>query len=107
MQIDAHMFGEWAAHPGVSGDDNSLEYDWWVVTHVPNGMNCAKACGQLDEATAIRLARMLAERVPACFVPVFPPPYDGKPPENVRRLVRSVIFDTLGEIVKAPRVKRK
>lgn len=100
IQIDAHVFGEWAAHPGIAGEDLELRLDWWVVTHVPSGRCILSSVGQLSEVEAIELARVLGERLPPRLVP--PMPADGsfvELPLDVRRRIRSVIFDVRGEVL--------
>lgn len=101
IAVEAHVFGEWAAHPGIDGDDLELRLDWWVVTHVPSERAIISTVGQLTEADAIDLARVLAERVPRGIVP--PMPTDGsldvEIPIQVKRVIRSVIYDVRGELL--------
>jgi len=47
--VKAHVFGTWAAHPGVEGD--------WTVTDVKSGL---AAIHWLDERDAVESARLLA-----------------------------------------------
>jgi len=72
VEVDAHVFGEWAAHPGIDGDDLSERLDWWVVTHVPTGRTICSAVGRLDEPEAKTLASALGERLPAGLIPSIP-----------------------------------
>jgi hypothetical protein len=102
VTIDAHVFGDWAAHAGID-DDDEPRLDWWVVTHVPNGRRIRSA-GQMTEREAIDLARTLDKRkvkVPVYLGPTecvdlaelraANPAFDG-----AAKIVRSVVFDTLG-----------
>jgi hypothetical protein len=95
LEVDAHVFGEWAAHQAVLRDNVTLDPDLWVVTHVPNGMNCCQASGMLAESTAKRVAQALSRSIPTGLIPVLPPPYDGKVSSGTVRLVRSVIEEVL------------
>jgi hypothetical protein len=101
VAVEAHVFGEWAAHPGIDGDDLELRLDWWVVTHVPSERAIISTVGPLTEGEAIDLARILGERVPPGIVP--PMPADGaldvKIPLHVKRVIRSVIYDVRGELL--------
>lgn len=103
--VEAHVFGEWAAHPGIDGDDLELRLDWWVITHVPSERAIIRSVGQLTEVEAIDLASVMGERVPRGIVP--PMPTDGRLdadlPIDVKRVIRSVIYDVRGEIGRDPR----
>lgn len=99
VEVDAHVFRDWAAHPGIR-HDNSLRLDWWVVTHVPSGRGIVSAVGQLTEQEAVALASALGERVPVGIVPPLAPDDSVQVvPLTVRRLIRSVIFDVRGEVL--------
>lgn len=99
-KVEAAVFGEWAVHPGIDGDDLSLRLDWWVVTHVPSGRTIVSAVGRLDEASATELARALGERVPRGIVPHIPFEVSFQElPADVKRRIRSVIFDVRGEVI--------
>lgn len=100
VEVDATVFGEWAAHPGISGDGRRLHLDWWVVTHVPTGRTFASAVGRLTEGEALELARVMGERVPVGLIPDIPREvlfYEL--PLDVRKFLRSVIFDVRGELL--------
>lgn len=97
IEVDAEAFGEWAAHPGIDGDDLSLRFDWWVVTHIPSERTIVSSVGHLTEEEAIELASALGERVPPGIVP--PMPTDDSfmdIPLDVKRAIRSVIYDVRG-----------
>lgn len=105
ITIDAHVFGDWAAHPGIDPDDEP-RLDWWVVTHVPNGRRIRSA-GQMTESEALKLASALDQC--AGKLPVYSGPTEcvdlaelraANPAfEGAAKIVRSVVFDTLGRCV--------
>lgn len=100
--INAHVFGDWAAHPGID-DDDEPRLDWWVVTHVPNGRRIRSA-GQMTEREAIDLASALDQR--KVTLPVYRGPTECVGLAELRaadpaftsaaKLVKSVVFDTPG-----------
>lgn len=102
ITIDAHVFGDWAAHPGIDAD-NEPRLDWWVVTHVPNGRRIRSA-GQMTEREAIDLAGALDQR--KVKLPVYSGPTECVGLAELRavdsaftsaaKAVKSVVFDTLG-----------
>lgn len=102
ITIDAHVFGDWAAHPGIDYDGEP-RLDWWVVTHVPNGRRIRSA-GQMTEREALDLACMLDQRAGklpvyhgSTEVPDFAELRAADPAfESAAKIVRSVVFDTLG-----------
>ena len=102
--IEAEVFGDWAAHPGI---DTSCEarMDWWVVTHVPNGRRI-RCPGQLSELEAVALARSLHQR--AARLPVYTGESERPDPTELSavdpaftsaaKVVRSIVFDTIGRV---------
>jgi hypothetical protein len=100
--IDAYVFHGWAAHEAIDVDGH-LRQDW-TVTHVPSGRTMYRATGSLTEEQAIRLAAALGERVRSDIVPEMPREdhEDADSAElavHVKRVIRSVIFDTLGTVL--------
>lgn len=102
IAIDAHVFGDWAAHPGID-PNNEPRLDWWVVTHVPNGRRIRSA-GQMTEGEAIKLAHALDQR--KVKLPVYRGPTECVHLAELRaadpafagaaKIVKSVVFDTPG-----------
>jgi hypothetical protein len=102
ITIDAHVFGDWAAHPGIDLDEEP-RLDWWVVTHVPNGRRIRSA-GQMTEREALVLAAALHRRAPK--LPIYTGPTEfpdlaelcAADPAfaSAAKVVRSTVFDTLG-----------
>lgn len=102
LDVEASVFGEWACHPGIDGEDLSLRLDWWVVTHVPTGRAIISSVGCLSEDEARVLASQLGERVPRGIIPPIPFDVPFFPlPVHVKRVIRSVIYDVRGEVFDA------
>lgn len=60
-KVTATVFGIWAAHRCPERD---LRGKGWRVTHVPSGWALLSRSDGLSRADAMRVARLLAERVP-------------------------------------------
>jgi hypothetical protein len=100
VEVDAHVYGEWAAHPGVDGDDLSERLDWWVVSHVPTGRCIVSAVGCLNDDEAKQLASAMGERLPRRLIPDIPRDESFiELPLDVKRQIRSVIYDVRGEVL--------
>lgn len=67
VEIDADVFGEWAAHQGprVSHGRGKPRLAW-QITHVPTGLGatCMETTG-ISKADAVRVAKHLAEALPS------------------------------------------
>lgn len=102
ITIDANVFGDWAAHPGIDLDDEP-RLDWWVVTHVPNGRRIRSA-GRMTEREAVDLATALDRR--GVRLPVYQGATECVDLAELRaadpaftsaaKAVKSTVFDTLG-----------
>lgn len=62
MKVAATVFGIWAVH---RCPEKSLRRAGWRVTHVPSGYCLSSRSDGLSKGDAMRVALLLAERVPA------------------------------------------
>lgn len=64
VDVDATVFGQWAAHRQLDSDCKTLCTEGYSVTMVPSGRCIGSYTGDLDEVSAFRIAKALSERIP-------------------------------------------
>lgn len=96
VDVEAHVFGDWAVHlvPFAIRDSES---DGWRVSHIPTGRSIESLADDLDLADAIAIAKALHARAPRDFWhderEIEKSPVDG----DARWIIPAIVGEALGE----------
>ena len=100
-RIDAHVFGDWAAHrlidaDPVTAEDYGLDTSSWRVSHVPTGFCIGSQIDDVTEREAICIAQALGKMMPSL------PPMEGNTSlskDPWLYLVQQIIGEALHDMV--------
>ena len=98
---DAHVFGNWAAHPKMDFDPNDTHKmnrsDGWRVSHLPSGLAISSLVDELDEAEAVAIARRLGDAYPLDADRVDRDDVTGLP-SDAGYIIQALVAEALDEI---------